>query len=641
MSMMRLAFLNFKNSFQNYLSLVVSLAFTVLVLFNFQNLIDSEAFGVLGTRNKEYVEIIVQTVSFVLGCFMFFFIWYSTNVFLTRRKREMGIYVFMGLSNERIGKMYFIETILIGASALVLGLALGALSAGLFQMILLAVSDLAVDIRFRPGIRPMVFTAAVYGILYMIFVVKGYVNIVRSSVLGMISAAKQNEAVRQKGIVLFLKAVVGVGILCRGYSLAMRESRTDVMGNALAAVVLVIVGVYLLFGGLIPLVFQWLAGRKRFLYRKERTLWVNSVIFRMKKNYRTYAMVSVLMLCSVTALATSVAMKDRYHSIIQFENTYTFQLLSRREDLEGAAREAIEEKVSVEMSTWIPMLGLDPSLVHSGEYSGKYGILPFSRLKELAEAAGMEVEVEELGEDEVIRISHPVLLSLITERGEKPVDIGGKTYRQILDTSTPYLGYLQESIGFYVVNDREYERLLPMGEENFVYNYRIGDPGAFAEARDRLDQMILDMGEKGKIGRVAVDPGSNELDWVKVFYSVCIFMFLVFILASGSIMFMKLYNDAFEEKERYRVLMKLGFDRQVLKKSIGAELGASYGVTFGVMGISSFFSVGALGKMMYRDLTAVNVISVAVVLGILAVWYGLSVWAYERNVGMERRQGDL
>ena len=47
---------------------------------------------------------------------------------------------------------------------------------------------------------------------------------------------------------LLIKAVVGVGILCRGYSLAMRESRTDVMRNALAAVVLVIVGVVLLFG---------------------------------------------------------------------------------------------------------------------------------------------------------------------------------------------------------------------------------------------------------------------------------------------------------------------------------------------------------------------------------------------------------
>ena len=102
MSMIRLALINFKNSFRNYLSLILSLAFTILVLFNFQNLIDSEAFEVLGSKNQEYVEIIVQVISVVLGCFMFFFLWYSTNVFLTRRKKEIGIYVFMGLSNEKI-----------------------------------------------------------------------------------------------------------------------------------------------------------------------------------------------------------------------------------------------------------------------------------------------------------------------------------------------------------------------------------------------------------------------------------------------------------------------------------------------------------------------------------------------------------
>lgn len=637
MSMMKLAFLNFKNSFKNYLSLVISLAFTVLVLFNFQNLIDSEAFAVLGTRNKEYVEIIVQMVSVVLGCFMFFFIWYSTNVFLARRKKEIGVYVFMGLSNERIGKMYFIETTLIGVSALAFGLAFGALSAGLFQMILLAISDLAVEIQFRPGIRPIVFTAAVYGVIYMIFVVKGYGNIVRSSVLSMILATKQNESVRQNGAVLFLKATVGVGILCKGYSLALEESHaTDVMVNALAAVGLVIGGVYLLFGGLIPLLAQSLAKKKTYLYQKQRILWVNSVIFRMKKNYRTYAMVSVLMLCSVTALATSVAMKDRYHMIIRFENTYTFQLLSSRDDLDGIAQKAIEEESEIVVSARLPMLGLDPSLVNAEEYFTKCAVLSFSHLKNLAKKTGMELEYEELKEDEVIRISHPVLMSFITKRSDKSVDMGGKTYRQIDDMDTPYLGYLQESVNFYVVNDKEYQRLLPMGEENYIYNYRIGDPQSFAAARDRLDRMIEEIGEAGRTGRVAVDPKSNELDWIKVFYSICIFMFLVFIMAGGSIMFMKMYNDALEEKERYRILMRMGFDRQMLEKSIRAELGTFYGVTFVVMGISSFFSVGALGKMMHRDLTVVNAISVASVLGILAAWYLLSVWAYERNVGMEK-----
>ena len=180
MGMIKLAMQNFRNGFKNYLSLVISLAFTVLVLFNFQNIIYSHGFEVLGTRNKEYVEMLVQIISFVLGCFMFFFIWYSTNVFLTRRKKEIGIYVFMGLSNDKIGKMYLIESALTGLSALLLGLGLGALSGGLFQMILLAVSDIAVEIQFRPSIGPVMITAAVYLAIYLFFAGKGYVSIVRS-----------------------------------------------------------------------------------------------------------------------------------------------------------------------------------------------------------------------------------------------------------------------------------------------------------------------------------------------------------------------------------------------------------------------------------------------------------------------------
>ena len=108
-------------------------------------------------------------------------------------------------------------------------------------------------------------------------------------------------------------------------------------------------------------------------------------------------------------------------------------------------------------------------------------------------------------------------------------------------------------------------------------------------------------------------------------------MFLVFVLASGSIMFMKLYNDAFEEKERYRALMKMGFDREILRSSVKAELAVAYGLPFVVMTVSSLFSVGALARMMFTDLTGVNLVSVAVVLGILAAWYVLSVRAYEKN----------
>ncbi len=389
MSMMKLALINFRNGFRNYLSLVLSLAFTVLVLFNFQNLITSGAFEVLGTRNREYVEIIVNMITFVLVCFLFFFIWYSTNVFLTRRKKEIGIYVFMGLSNEKIGKLYFLETMFTGLSALVTGLVFGALSSGLFQMILLAISDLAVEIRFSPALKPAAVTTVIYGTVYLIFAVKGYINLARSSVIGMISAAKYNEYVRQKNIVLLLRSVLGIAVLGSGYYLAMKRGGMEIMGNALAAVVLVTAGVYLLFGGLIPAFFQAMAENKRFLYKGSRVLWVNSLIFRMKKNYRTYAMVCVLLLCSVTALATSFAMKGRYDSIIQFENTYTFQLLSPRDDLGQQAEAVIGEGNDIAAKSQIPILCLDSSLVESRYYDNQYAILSWSRLKELAQEAGM------------------------------------------------------------------------------------------------------------------------------------------------------------------------------------------------------------------------------------------------------------
>lgn len=632
MKMGSLAWMNFKNGFRNYLSLVLSLAFTVLILMNFQNLIYSEVFQVLGEHNKSYIDMLVQTVSFVLVCFMFVFIGYATGVFLTRRKKEIGIYVFMGLSNEKIGQMYALETLLTGLTALVLGLAGGALTAGLFQMILISLAGLAVEVRFFVALKPMGITAGIYLVIYLFFVGKGYVNIAKSSVLSMISAARQNEYVRQNRLVLAVKAVLGIGILGLGYGLAIKKGGPEVLGHAFEAVVLVTIGVYLLFGGLIPLCFQALAGNKRFLYRKERVLWVNRVIFRMKKNYRTYAMVSVLVLCSVTALAMGFAMKERYENMVHFEHMYTFQLLSNQKNLGQQAERRIREYTDIRYQGELPVLMLREGAVNRPNSFGQedYAILSYSAVQELTKTVPLEWTFPEPGEEEIIRVSHVYLMSLITERSHVEVEIGGKVYRQVGDTSEPYLGYLQERLNFYVVNDREYERLRPLGQELYTYNYRISSLSAFQAVKERLGELVSS-GEENYTARVAIDPEKHDIDWVRVLYPFCIFLFLVFLLASGSMMFMKVCNDAFEERERCRILRRLGVEEVVLGRAAAWELGTAYGLAFLVMALSSWFSVTALANMMYTDLTAVYVASVAVVFGILLGFYGLSVAVYQKN----------
>lgn len=628
MSLAKLSIMNFKASFKNYVSLIISLAFTVLIIFNFFNLMDSSIMESLGKINSQNIKIVIQCVIVVLSCFMFFFIWYATNVFLTKRKKEIGVYVFMGLTNQRIGKLYMLETVLIGLVALVMGIGFGILISQLFTMTLVTISDIEVNLSFEISLSAILWSSLIYFIVYMIFVFKGYINLVRSSVLDMVSANRQNEYVKQNKVILFLKAILGIIILILGYYYAIKEGGMETMANALLAVILVIIGVYLLFGGFIPLIYQTLASNKKFLYKKQRTLWINQIIFRMKKNYRTYAIVTVLMICAVTALATGVAMHERCQMIHDFENVYTYQIFSQQANLQNEFMQVIEEHNDVQYSSYIEMLQIEGSYASTTHQKNTFALIPYSQLKELAQDSHQTFELKQPKNDEVIDLAHQYILSLITTDELEDVQIQNQVYDTIQRTTVPYLGYLQEQVSFYCVSDEEYERLKSAGASLYVYNYKI-------ENTKMLNASVNDIQQhQDCAGLIKIDPQNDSDQWIQMLYPVCIFMFMVFIFASGSIIFMKLYNDAFEEKERYRVLRKIGISTKTLKAGVQKELLLTYIVPFVLMCLSSYFSVHALANMMQTDLLSVNILSVGVIAIFFVVCYGLSVIIYCQNAGI-------
>ncbi|MEE1256748.1 MAG: FtsX-like permease family protein, partial [Lachnospiraceae bacterium] len=208
-------------------------------------------------------------------------------------------------------------------------------------------------------------------------------------------------------------------------------------------------------------------------------------------------------------------------------------------------------------------------------------------------------------------------------------------YQQLETIRIPYLGYLQKQGDFYIVSDEEYESLITKESELYLYNYKVGNDSAFVETKKEIDNFASELKEKGDmLGRVAIDPNNSEKEWMKLVHSICIFMFLVFVVASGCIMYMKLYNDAYEEKERYSVMCKIGLDDKVLQKSIAKEVGTAYFIPFFIMVISAYYSVLALGKKMHTDLFAIYLLSVMIVLAVYGLYYGLSVRVYQKMINI-------
>lgn len=311
MNIVIMGFRKFRSNLRNDFLLSLSLSFSILILFNFLMILFTDAFSDIREPDQSRIHAVISIASFILVCFLFFFIWYSTDIALERHKKESGIYVLMGLNSERAGRLYMAETFMMGLAVLLSGLFFGILTVQLFQMILGAVSEIRVELVFPFAAEPPILTAVAVLSMYAVFAVRGYKNILRSSVRGMIPASRLKEQARISPKGLAYRTVLGVGSLTAGFYLSVRSTIEEI-STLLLAGILVTGGIYLVFGGMIPWLLYALAGNKRFLYRKERTLWINNAACRMRKNYRTYAAACVMMLCAVTGLTVGAAMKEWY-----------------------------------------------------------------------------------------------------------------------------------------------------------------------------------------------------------------------------------------------------------------------------------------------------------------------------------------
>lgn len=260
----------------------------------------------------------------------------------------------------------------------------------------------------------------------------------------------------------------------------------------------------------------------------------------------------------------------------------------------------------------------------------QYGIVSYSQLKRAAKNAKIEFDIPMLKDDEVVNLTRLYLMDISDPQSNPTIEINKERYRVIDEISKSYLGLIQENISTYVVNDNVYEKLKSVGQEYYTYNYKIVNPENYQASISYLESLVEE--DPSYVGYLANDPNGGDIAWVRVMYSICIFLFLVFILASGSIIFMKLSNETFEDKERYTVLKKLGVSNHTLTKSIRNEIRFAYYCPFVLMVISSYFSVHALANVMKTELYAINIISAFVILTIFYLIYKISVLTFKKKM---------
>lgn len=613
MSVLSIAFSNFKNNIKTYTMFFISMIFSVIILSNILILLDGEAIKLLGEANIMYTEMILRLITVILVIFMIFFIWYTSNIFLKNRKKEIGLFTFMGVDLKTIGKIYFSEMMLICISASIIGICVGILFSKFFQMIVFALADFKVDVKLDITANAVINTFLIFTGIFLLMSIKGFINIARSKVIELINNSKRVEKMPKVNAFIYIIAVLSLGCILYGYYLVIISQI-----NAFKTLILVCIGTYGLFYAVIPAVLSFIINNKNILYKGENIITINSLAYRIKKNYTTYATIGILTACTVTVLGTSVSMRRLYSMSEQNDQLFSMSFSSANKidnlNINKEITDLLGEK-KFDLSTDVLMV--DNTLKDVDEFQKeKYIVIPYNKFRDILKINGYEKDLEKVNEEMIkgnkaIYIQRPGTLASFIKKNK--VTIADKVF-EISEGNIRFkvLGSLL-NYATIVVNSEEYENLKLKGELINFYGIKINDDNKFLNEDTiiKLSQKLESYISNDINFQVGIYKTKN-VEWLKIVYAIGSFLFLVFVLAEASIIYIKIYSDATEDKDKYKILKNIGASKKDLQKAIRKEVILFYVLPLSMGLIHSFFAIKVLGKFLSEDLNLTFVISVLV-----------------------------
>ena len=197
----KLALRNVRRSFRDYGVYLLTLTFGVCLFYTFNSLDGQGAMILLSKSANPIVESILMLmdvfsvfVAVVLACLIL----YANRFLLRRRKRELGTYLLLGLSQGQVSRLLVLETGVIGLVSLAAGLALGVLAS--FGMSALTLSLFELDasallaLNFSP--RAAGKTALYFGVIFLLVMALSGVQVSRARLIDLIHGERKNEVLK-------------------------------------------------------------------------------------------------------------------------------------------------------------------------------------------------------------------------------------------------------------------------------------------------------------------------------------------------------------------------------------------------------------------------------------------------------------
>ncbi len=621
----RLAASNIKKNGQIYFPYIITCIITIAFYFIMKSLSLNDGLDSLYGGGT-----IRQTLG--LGCnvvmiFAVIFLFYTNSFLMKRREKEFGLFHILGMEKKHLMRVTGMETFYIAILGLGFGFLFGIVLDKVMFLLILRVLGREVSLGFYISREAIISTIILFLAIFFLIFLNTARRLGFSKPIELLRGGNVGEKEPKAN---WIFAILGALSLGTGYYLAVTvQNPVAAIAIFFVAVILVIIGTYLLFTAGSIVLLKLLRANKRYYYKTRHFIGISGMLYRMKQNAVGLSNICILSTMVLVMISSTTALMIGSDDLVSSRYPYDFIFYSKEKvygqtdfsDREAVITQALEnngltEKESIRLRT-LEFSALKKkngfTILKDADieaFINDFEVLDFITLDDYNRTTG---ENRTLNDDEVLVCSNRVKMKSdlfvlddfqfkIVEELKSFEYVGGGALASNIASSHIVVVKSEEILN--ELYEYQKEQFKEMAQEiDYIYGINVDGEeeaalNAYMEMRNGLNN--LEVPENEVTGRVEskVEGAQGFYDIYGGLFFIGIFLGLLFTVAMILLIYYKQITEGYYDRERYVIMQNVGMSQKDVKASIHSQILTVFFLPLITAGIHLIFAYPVVEKIL-------------------------------------------
>lgn len=649
----KLANNNVKKSIKDFTIYFLTLVFGVCVFYMF-NSIEAQQ-GIMKLTESQHAALkaltaVINYISVFISVILGFLIVYANGFLIKRRKKELGIYMTLGMDKYHISRVLLYETCSIALVALVSGLGLGIILSHLMSIFTAKIFEAdmtSFQFIFSPAAA---FKSLLYfGIIFVIVIIFNTFSVSKYKLIDLIYGGRKNQTLKIKNItasvVLF---ILSLGFIGTAYYLIIKNGMLDINLMFLASIICGTIGTILFFMSLSGFLIKVIQKNKKIYFKNLNMFVLRQINSKINTNFISMAVVCLVLLLTIGTFSTGISLANVLSKTLEGSSPFDISIYKSyiddqkkgSPDLFKDLNEKLDlKKYALEVSHYgVYRSGvqyrsiLDEKLLDSMP-DAKYYLdsnIEFIKLSDYNQIAKMQdKKALTLADNEYVITSNTssvknALLKIINDK--KAIRVNGKTLipqDKLIEISLSTMPYSFEgNFATIIINDHTVNSMdIVRTAVNLLYK----DVNLEKDFVNSLKQLQKNQTEENAAYDFYMSKAENYENTVcteAIVSFLAVYLGFIFLITCAAVLSLQQLSEASDNKERYGLLKKIGADDDMINQALFKQIFIYFMMPLGLAVVHAYVGLTVVNKIivMFGKLNIFH--SILVTGGFIILIYG-------------------